>query len=138
MARRWRPAPDIYRALIEATAYGTRVIIEALTENGVPVIASLPPVACPRRTSMLMQIYADVTAREFRVVRSSTGPAPGSAMHGAVAAGVDAGGYADIFEASANMGGLKDVVFRPIPENMRRLRPPVRRLPAPPRLLRPR
>ncbi len=111
-------APEIYRALIESTAYGTREIIDALTENGVPVNRIVAAGGLPEKNEMLMQIYADVTNREFRVARSSQGPALGSAMHGAVAAGVEAGGYADIFEASAKMGGLKDIVYTPIPENV--------------------
>ena len=111
-------APEIYRALIESTAYGTREIIDALTENGVPVNRIVAAGGLPEKNEMLMQIYADVTNREFRVVRSSQGSALGSAMHGAVAAGVDAGGYADIFEASVKMGGLKDVVYTPIAENV--------------------
>ena len=111
-------APEIYRALIESTAYGTREIIDTLTENGVPVNRIVAAGGLPEKNEMLMQIYADVTNREFRVVKSSQGPALGSAMHGAVAAGVDAGGYADIFEASAKMGGLKGVVYTPIPENV--------------------
>ena len=111
-------APEIYRALIESTAYGTREIIDALTENGVPVNRIVAAGGLPEKNEMLMQIYADVTNREFRAVKSSQGPALGSAMHGAVAAGEAAGGYADIFAASAKMGGLKDVVFTPIPENV--------------------
>ncbi len=111
-------APDIYRALIEATAFGTREIIESLTENGVPVNRIVAAGGLPEKNNMLMQIYADVTNREFRIVKSAQAPALGSAMHGAVAAGVEAGGYADIFAAAEKMGGLKDIVFRPNPENV--------------------
>ncbi len=111
-------APEIYRALIEATAFGTREIIESLTGNGVPVERIVAAGGLPEKNDMLMQIYADVTNREFRVVKSAQAPALGSAMHGAVAAGEAAGGYVDIFAASQKMGGLKDVVYRPIPENV--------------------
>ncbi|GIV79091.1 ribulokinase [Litorilinea aerophila] len=111
-------APDIYRALLESTAYGTREIIEAFTRNGVPVNRIVAAGGLPDRNPLLMQIYADVTNREFRVVRSALAGALGAAMHGAVAAGPEAGGYADIFEASRRMGGLKDVVYRPIPEHV--------------------
>jgi L-ribulokinase len=61
-----------------------------------------------------MQIYADVTNREFSVVRSALAGALGAAMHGAVAAGKAAGGYATIGDAAAKMGGIKDERYRPI------------------------
>ena len=112
-------APDIYRALLESTAFGTREIIEALTQNGVPVNRIVAAGGLPERNKLLMQIYADVTNREFRVVRSALAGAVGAAMHGAVAAGAQAGGYDDIFVASRHMGGLQDVAYRPIPENVR-------------------
>jgi L-ribulokinase len=60
-----------------------------------------------------MQIYADVTGREFRMIGSAQGPALGSAMHAAVAAGA----YPDIQAAAEKMGKLKDEIFKPIPEN---------------------
>lgn len=110
-------APDIYRALLEATAFGTREIIEAFTRNGVPVNSVVAAGGLPDRNPLLMQIYADVTNREFRVIRSALGGALGAAMHGAVAAGTAVGGYADIFAAEQKMGGLQDVVYRPIAEN---------------------
>jgi L-ribulokinase len=111
-------APDIYRALLESTAFGTREIIEALTRGGVPVDRIVAAGGLPERNRLLMQIYADVTNREFRIIESALGGALGAAMHGAVAAGAAAGGYADIFTAAQAMGGLKDEVYRPIPENV--------------------
>lgn len=111
-------APDIYRALLESTAFGTREIIEALTRSGVPVNRIVAAGGLPERNRLLMQIYADVTNREYRIIRSALGGALGAAMHGAVAAGAAAGGYADIFAAAQAMGGLKDEVYRPIPENV--------------------
>ncbi len=106
-------APDIYRALIESTAYGTRVIIEAFENSGVPITELVAAGGLPEKNKLLMQIYADVTGREFRIIGSAQGPALGSAMHAAVAAGA----YADIQAAAAQMGKLKDEVFKPIPEN---------------------
>ncbi|HXF63344.1 MAG TPA: ribulokinase [Caldilineaceae bacterium] len=111
-------APDIYRALIESTAFGTRKIIEALTGSGVPVHRIVAAGGLPDRNKLMMQIYADVTNREFRVIRSALGGALGAAMHGAVAAGPEAGGYANIYEAAEKMGGLQDVVYRPIPAHV--------------------
>ncbi len=111
-------APEIYRALIESTAFGTREIIDALTENGVPVNRIVAAGGLPEKNAMLMQIYADVTGREFNIVKSSQAPALGSAMHGAVAAGAARGGYASIFDAAETMGGIKEDVYRPIAENV--------------------
>ena len=112
-------APEIYRALIEATAFGTREIIEAFQTNGVPVKRIVAAGGLPERNPLLMQIYADVTNREFAMVRSAQACALGSAMHGAVAAGTLAGGYRDIFAAAEKMGGLKETVYKPIPGNVK-------------------
>ncbi|MGH2429428.1 MAG: ribulokinase, partial [Candidatus Limnocylindria bacterium] len=73
-------APHIYRALLEATAFGTRVIVESLEAAGVPVNEIVACGGLPERNRLLMQIYADVTGREFRVAASSQTPALGSAM----------------------------------------------------------
>jgi len=106
---------EIYRALIEATAYGTRVIVEAFEKNGVPVKELVACGGLPEKNKLLMQIYADVTGREMKVTASKQTPALGSAMFGAVAAGKAAGGYDSIFEAAKYMAHLKDEVYTPIP-----------------------
>lgn len=106
---------DIYRALIEATAYGARVIIEAFDKNGVPVNEIVACGGLPGRNKLLMQIYADVTGREIRVAGTEQSGALGSAMFAAVAAGKEAGGYDTIFEAAKNMAYLQDVAYRPNP-----------------------
>ncbi|HUW15379.1 MAG TPA: FGGY-family carbohydrate kinase, partial [Anaerolineae bacterium] len=108
---------EIYRALIEATAFGTRIIIEALEEHGVAVNEIVATGGLPERNKLLMQIYADVTGREFKVAASKQAGGLGSAMFGAVAAGKSAGGYDTILEAVQHMAHLKDEVFRPLPEN---------------------
>jgi len=110
-------AEDIYRALIEATAYGTRVIIDTFEENDIAVDEIVACGGLPERNKLLMQIYADVTGREIRVSASQQTPALGSAMFGAVAAGRAAGGYDSIFEAAQHMARLKDEVYRPIAEH---------------------
>jgi L-ribulokinase len=110
-------APEIYRALIEATAFGTRVIIDAFEAGGVAVKGVVACGGLPGANELLMQIYADVTGREFRLAASGQTPALGSAMHGAVAAGARAGGYDSILEASRRMAHLQDRVYRPIPEH---------------------
>ncbi len=108
---------EIYRALIEATAYGTRVIIEAFEENGVAVDEIVATGGLPGRNKLLMQIYADVTGREIMVADTDQAGGLGSAMFGAVAAGSGRGGYDSITEAARHMARLKDVVYTPNPEH---------------------
>jgi L-ribulokinase len=106
-------APDVYRALIEATAFGTRVIVEAFEDAGVAVNDIVACGGLSERNRLLMQIYADVTGREFRVAASSQTPALGSAMFGAVAAGTSEGGYESIIDAAQRMAHLREVTYRP-------------------------
>ena len=108
-------APEIYRALIEATAFGTRTIVEALEKNGVPVTEFVACGGLPEKNKLLMQIYADVTGRELKVAASKQAGALGSAMFGAVAAGKAAGGYDSIVEAAQKMARLKKETFKPNP-----------------------
>ena len=105
--------PDIYRALIEATAFGTRVIIEAFEARGVAVRELVAAGGLPEKNALLRQIYADVTGRSFKLSGSAQAPALGSAMHAAVAAGI----YPDIHAAAEKMGKLKDEVVQPIAEH---------------------
>ena len=106
---------DVYRALIEATAYGTRVIIEAFDSNGVAVNEIVACGGLPERNKLLMQIYADVTGREIKVANTTQAGAFGSALFAAVAAGKEAGGYDSIFEAAKHMARLQNVAYKPIP-----------------------
>ena len=108
---------EIYRALIEATAYGTRVIVEAFEKNGVPIHELVACGGLPEKSPLLMLIYADVTGRPFQVSASTQTPALGSAMFGAVAAGKAAGGYESIFDAAKAMAHLKKQAYCPLPEN---------------------
>jgi len=108
---------EIYRALIEATAFGTRVIVDAFEAHGVPVNELVACGGLPEKNRLLMQIYSDVTGREFKVTASKQTPALGSAMFGAVAAGQAAGGYDTIFEAARHMARLKEETYTPIPEH---------------------
>ncbi len=104
---------EIYRALIEATAYGTRMIIEGYEKAGVPIGNIRAAGGIARKDEMMMQIYADVTGREIRISTTTQGGALGSSMYAAVAAGI----YKDIFEASKAMAAGYDKVYYPIPEN---------------------
>ncbi len=107
-------APDIYRALIEATAFGTREIIESFEQRGITVKELVAAGGLPEKNALLRQIYADVTGRTLRLAGSAQSPALGAAMHAAVAAGV----YPNIGAAAARMGKLKEEVVTPIPENV--------------------
>jgi L-ribulokinase len=100
--------PEVYRALLEATAFGTRVIVDALEAEGVPVNGMIACGGLPEKNKLLMQIFADVTGREFAVAASKQTPALGSAMFGAVAAGAADGGSDSITEASRRMARLAE------------------------------
>jgi L-ribulokinase len=100
-----------YRALLEATAFGTRVIVEAFETAGVPV-TELVIAGGLLKNALLMQIYADVCNRPLSIIGSEQGPALGSAIHAAVAAGE----YSDIRAAGAAMGSVRRAVYRPAPD----------------------
>ncbi len=108
---------EIYRALIEATAFGTRVIIDTFQQNNVPIRELVACGGLPEKSKLVMQIYADVTGREIKITASKQTPALGSAMFGAVAAGKSAGGYDSIYDAAKSMAHLKQETFKPIPGN---------------------
>jgi L-ribulokinase len=108
---------EIYRALLEATAFGTRKIVEAFDSNGVEVKELYACGGLPQKNRLLMQIYADVTNREIKVAASRQTPAVGAAMFAAVAAGAEAGGYDSIVEAAKKMARVREESFKPIPEN---------------------
>src|SRR5204862_6681032 len=108
-------AEDVYRALIEATAFGTRKIIESFESNGVPV-RELFVAGGLLKNPVIMQIYADVCRHNLHLIQSDQGPALGSAMHAAVAAGA----YEDIHAAAEAMGKVKRDVYEPDEERARR------------------
>ncbi|MCJ8007509.1 ribulokinase [Lederbergia wuyishanensis] len=109
---------EMYRALIEATAYGTRVIVEAFRNNGVPVDEVYACGGIAEKNTLMMQIYSDVLNTEIKISASSQTPALGSAMFGAVAAGKERGGYDSIEDAAKEMGRIKDETYKPIAENV--------------------
>ena len=106
-------AEDTYRALLEATAFGTRTIVEAFVDAGVPV-TELVVAGGLLKNPLLMQIYADVTNLPLSTIVSEQGPALGSAIHAAVAAGA----YADVRAAAQVMGRSERGVYQPIPANV--------------------
>jgi L-ribulokinase len=93
------------------------MIIDTFQQNSVAVDEIVACGGLPERNKLLMQIYADVTGRSIYIAESSQIGALGSAMHGAVAAGAQAGGYDSIVEASKKMARLRDEAFHPIPEH---------------------
>lgn len=111
-------AEEMYRALIEATAYGKNMIIETFEEAGVPVDELYACGGIAKKDPMMMQIYADVTNKEIFIGESDQAPALGSAMFGAVAAGSQKGGYDSIFDATKVMGKVEARTYKPIPENV--------------------
>ena len=108
---------EIYRALIEATAFGALTIINRFEEYGVKISEVINCGGIAEKNPLLMQIYADVIGREMKITRSAQTCALGSAIAGAVVAGKAAGGYDNFADAQAAMCGMKKVTYKPIPEN---------------------
>ncbi|QYN32090.1 ribulokinase [Pseudonocardia sp. DSM 110487] len=103
-----------YRALLEATAFGTRTIIESFEASGVPV-RELVVAGGLLKNRFLMQLYADVCNMPLSTIVSEQGPALGAAIHAAVAAGA----YPDVRAAAAAMGGANRNAYTPDPERTR-------------------
>jgi L-ribulokinase len=108
---------EIYRALIEATAYGTRMIVETFRKHGVPINEVYACGGIAEKNALMMQIYSDVLNMDIKISASSQTPALGSAMFGAVAAGKERGGYDSITDAAKDMGRVKDYIYQPIKDN---------------------
>jgi L-ribulokinase len=99
---------EIYRALFEATAFGTRTIVETFAESGVPVTEFIVAGGL-LRNPFLMQVYSDVLRMPISIIASEQGPALGSAIHAAVAAGA----YSDVLAAGRAMGKVDRAVYTP-------------------------
>ncbi len=108
---------EIYRALIEATAFGALTIIDRFRRYGVGIDEVINCGGIAEKNPLVMQIYADVTGLEMKIARSAQTCALGSAIAGAVAAGPAAGGYQDFAAAQAAMCGIKAKTYVPRPEN---------------------
>lgn len=108
---------EMYRALIEATAFGTRMIVENFRNNGVPVEEFYASGGISVKNEMAMQIYSDVLKMPVKIAGSSQGPALGSAIFASVAVGSENGGYDSIFEAAEKLGKVRDKHYEPIKEN---------------------
>ena len=109
---------EIYRTLIEATAFGARVIVERFEEYQVPVKQVINCGGIAARNPLAMQIYADILNKPLMISRGTQTCALGSAIAGAVVAGKKHGGYDDFASAIAAMTGVQEHVYQPIPKNV--------------------
>lgn len=106
---------ELYRSLIEATAFGARIIVERFEEYGVKITRVVNCGGIAARNELVMQIYADVLNRPLAIAKSLQTCALGSAIAAAVVAGKQAGGHADFAAAIAAMGGVQPHVYTPNP-----------------------
>jgi len=106
---------EIYRTLIEATAFGSRAIFERIEEYGVPVESVVCAGGIAEKNALAMQIYADITGCTIRIAGSSQACALGAAVSAAVVAGV----HRDFPTAQAAMTSLKDIAYTPDSENQK-------------------
>jgi len=110
---------EIYRALIEATAFGALTIINRFEEYGIKIKEVINCGGIAEKNPMLMQIYADITGKEMKVSRSSQTCALGSAIAAAVVAGKAKGGYNNFADAQDAMTGVREITYKPIAENQK-------------------
>lgn len=106
-------AHEIYRSLIEATAYGALTIINRIEEYGVKVEEVINTGGLSIKNPTMMQIYADVIGRPMKVSRSEQTCALGAAIFGAAAAG-----YASVAELQEKVTAVRERIYEPIPENV--------------------
>ena len=108
---------EIYRALIEATAYGTRKILDTFEESGVPVEKIYATGGISQKNAFAMKIFADITKRPIRIAASRNSGALGSAVLASLAAGSEKGGFDRIEDATAVMANLTDIEYIPDPKH---------------------
>ncbi|MDR0877766.1 MAG: ribulokinase, partial [Treponema sp.] len=109
---------EVYRALIEATGFGTRMIMDHFEEAGVGISGIYACGGIAEKDAFLMQIYADITNREIKVSASGQTAALGAAMYASVAAGTERGGHSHIAEAAAAMSRIREQTYTPNPANV--------------------
>jgi L-ribulokinase len=107
---------EIYRSLIEATAFGALAIIDRIEEYGVEIKEVVNCGGLAAKNSLMMQIYADIIGRPMKISRSEQTPALGAGIFGAIAAGKKNGGYDSVLEAQEKMTGTSKTYY-PVPEN---------------------
>lgn len=111
---------EIYRALIEATAFGTKNIIDTFEKEGVSIAEFYAAGGIAEKNPFAMQIYSDVCNREIKISGSKQSGALGSAMLGIAAAGSDVSGYRDLDEIAGKLGRIKETSFKPVAKNVER------------------
>jgi len=104
---------EIYRTIIESTAFGTRKILEAYLNNGIAVDEIYACGGLARNSKEVMQVFADVLGRQIKAVMKKQTPAFGSAMYAAVAAGQAQGGFDTIEEAIQGVGRQNYTIYVP-------------------------
>ena len=97
---------EIYRTLIEATAFGALAIIDRIEENGVPIHEVINCGGLAVKSPLIMKIYADITGRPMKISRSEQTPALGAAIFGAVSAGKEVSGIENVQQAQKVISGI--------------------------------
>src|SRR2546425_9247804 len=110
---------EIYRALLESTAFGTRRVIETFEAGGVTVTEVIACGGLAERNALLLQLIADIIGREVLVSQVQHASAVGAAIYAAAAAGGSGGGFADLHDAIRRMGGTERTAYRPRPAEPR-------------------
>lgn len=109
---------EIYRALIEATAFGTKRIVDLYEKSGIQIEEVIASGGISMKNGMLMQIYADVLGKKIKLAASDQAAALGSAVYAALAAGEKEGGYDSYWTAVSRMSSVKEQVYVPNKESM--------------------
>ncbi len=107
---------EIYRSLIEATAFGALAIIDRIEENGVKINEVVNCGGLAIKSPLIMQIYADITGRPMKISKSKQTPALGAAIFGAVSSGKEVSGFDDVLQAQEVMTGISKV-YKPVEQN---------------------
>lgn len=109
-------APRLFRALVEATAFGAKAIVERFRDEGLRIDEVIAQGGIPGKNHFVMQTTADVLNMPIKVVQSDQSVALGAAMFAAVAAGK----FVDVYEAQDAMGSGYSKVYTPEPESVKR------------------
>jgi L-ribulokinase len=108
---------EIYRALVEATGFSTRVIMEQFESAGLHIRDIVACGGIAEKDPFLMQIFSDITNREIKMSASEQTAALGAAIYASVAAGAEYGGYDSVVEASSAMSRIQEYSYKPNPAN---------------------
>ena len=108
---------EIYRALIESAAFGSKKILDTFAENGIQIDRIYACGGLSKNSPLVMQIFSDILERPIHVTSSDQTASLGSAIFAAVAAGEQAGGYSNLFDAINKMGSKVKVIYKPQAEN---------------------